>query len=96
MNILDKLISLFLKKKDVADTVCCSGCKHLFYWNDGSVGCDIEQEEACIPHSFCLREPKKSCLNCKNYSMRFSWCSKLDKYIELYSDAERCKLFDTY
>lgn len=56
MNILDKLISLFLKKKDVADTICCSGCKHLFYWNDGSVGCDIEKEYICIPNGFIYRE----------------------------------------
>ena len=28
--------------------------------------------------------------------MRFDWCSKLDKYIKLYSDAEKCKSFDTY
>ena len=57
MNILNKLISLFSnKKKAVTDTVCCSGCKHLFYWNDGSVGCDIEKEYICIPNGFIFRE----------------------------------------
>lgn len=60
MNILNKIISLFSnKKKSVTDTVCCSGCKHLFYWNDGSVGCDIEQEYECIPNGFTLREQRR-------------------------------------
>lgn len=57
MKIIQKLISLFFnKKKDIADTVCCSGCKHLFYWNDGSAGCDTEKEDICIPNGFSLRE----------------------------------------
>lgn len=62
MGILHKLykqVSLFTnKKKVVTDTVCCSGCKHLFYWNDGSVGCDIEREYECIPNGFTFREGK--------------------------------------
>ena len=60
MGILHKLykqISSFAnKKKDNADTVCCAGCKHLFYWCDGSVGCDIEWEYKCIPNGFVYRE----------------------------------------
>lgn len=60
MNILNKLILLFFNnKKSVTDTVCCSGCKHLFYWCDGSVGCDIEQEYICIPNRFIYREESK-------------------------------------
>lgn len=60
MNILNKIISLFFnKKKSVTDTVCCAGCKHLFYWNDGSVGCDIELERKCIPNGFTLKKQKE-------------------------------------
>ena len=54
---IHKLISLFSnKKKVVTDTVCCARCKHLFYWCDGSVGCDIEKEYICIPNGFIYRE----------------------------------------
>lgn len=61
MKILNKIISLFPnKKKVVTDTVCCSGCKHLFYWCDGSVGCDIEKEYICIPNGFILRKQKET------------------------------------
>jgi len=61
MNILNKIISLFLNnKKAVTNIVCCSGCKHLFYWNDGSVGCDIEKEYICIPNGFIHREESKN------------------------------------
>ena len=61
MNILNKIISLFSNnKKAVTNTVCCSGCKHLFYWNDGSVGCDIEKEYICIPSGFVYREESKN------------------------------------
>lgn len=57
MKIIQKLISLFSNKKKVTDdTVCCAGCKHLFYWCDGSVGCDIEREYKCIPNGFIYRE----------------------------------------
>lgn len=57
VNMLKKLISLFSNKKKVnTDTVCCLGCKHLFYWNNGSAGCDIEKEDICIPNGFYLRE----------------------------------------
>lgn len=57
MNILNKIISLFSnKKKAVTNTICCSGCKHLFYWCNGSVGCYIEREHDCIPEGFILRE----------------------------------------
>lgn len=57
VSMFKKLISLFYdKKKVVTDTVCCAGCKHLFYWCDGSVGCDIEREHDCIPDGFILRE----------------------------------------
>ena len=55
-----KQVSLFAnKKKDNVDTVCCTGCKHLFYWCDGSVGCDIEKEYICIPNGFIYREQKE-------------------------------------
>ena len=57
VSMFKKLISLFSnKKKIVTDTVCCAGCKHLFYWCDGSVGCYIEREHDCIPEGFILRE----------------------------------------
>lgn len=59
MSILHKLISLFSsKEKTEKRTVCCAGCKHLFYWCDGSVGCDIERENDCIPEGFILREER--------------------------------------
>lgn len=74
----------------------CCGCNNLFYWCDGSAGCEIEKEKECISNGFCLRNPERSCLNCKNYSMRFGWCSELNAYIEFYSDAETCKAFDAY
>ena len=97
MSILHKLISLFPNKEKVdKPTVCCAGCKHLFYWCDGSVGCDIEQEYECIPKGFLYRESKKSCINCKNYAVRFNWCSKLENYYKDYSKAENCKFFDSY
>ena len=97
MSILHKLISLFSNKEKVEKpTVCCAGCKHLFYWCDGSVGCDIEQEYECIPKGFLYRESKKSCINCKNYAVRFNWCSKLENYYKDYSKAENCKFFDSY
>ena len=97
MSVLHKLISLFPSKEKVEKpTVCCAGCKHLFYWCDGSVGCDIEQEYKCIPKGFLYRESKKSCINCKNYAMRFNWCSKLENYYKDYSKAENCKFFDSY
>lgn len=60
MKILNKIISLFSnKKKSVTDTVSCSGCKHLFYWCNGSVGCDIEREHNCIPEGYILREERE-------------------------------------
>ena len=74
----------------------CSGCNNLFYWCDGSAGCEIGKEKECIPNNFHLRDPERSCLNCRNYGMRFGWCSELDAYIEFYSDAERCKAFNPY
>ena len=46
MGFFDKLISLFSSKEKVnKPTPCCVGCKHLFYWNDGSAGCDLEKED---------------------------------------------------
>ena len=63
MGILHKLYKQVFpsanKKKVVTDTVCCAGCKHLFYWCDGSVGCDIEREHDCIPEGFILREERE-------------------------------------
>ena len=57
VNMLKKLIPLFSNKKKVTDdTICCLGCKHLFYWCDGSAGCDVEKEDICIPNGFYLRE----------------------------------------
>ena len=56
MGFLDKLISIFSSKEKDEPTVCCAGCKHLFYWCDGSVGCDIEREHICIPEGYILRE----------------------------------------
>ena len=32
----------------IAKEVSCSGCRHLFYYNDGSVGCDLNAERACF------------------------------------------------
>lgn len=63
MGILHKLYKQVFpsanKKKVVTDTVCCAGCKHLFYWCDGSVGCYIEREHDCIPEGFILREERE-------------------------------------
>lgn len=56
MGFLSKLFSMFQNKKVDEPTVCCAGCKHLFYWCDGSVGCDIEREHDCIPEGYILRE----------------------------------------
>lgn len=56
MSILNKLISMFSNKEKDEPIVCCAGCKHLFYWCDGSAGCDIEREYDCIPKGFILRE----------------------------------------
>ncbi len=57
MSFIYKILSLFSNKEKVDEhTVCCSGCKHLFYWNDGSAGCDLEKEDICIPNGFYLRE----------------------------------------
>lgn len=56
MSILNKLISMIFSKEKDEPTVCCAGCKHLFYWCDGSAGCDIEREYDCIPKGFILRE----------------------------------------
>jgi len=38
------------KKKNIPkeEPKTCSGCKHLFYYNDGSVGCDLNAERACF------------------------------------------------
>ena len=60
MSILNILISMFSSKERNEPIVCCSGCKHLFYWNDGSVGCDIEKEYICIPNRFVYREESKN------------------------------------
>lgn len=57
MSFIYKILSLFSNKEKVdKPTVCCAGCKHLFYWCDGSVGCDLEKEDICIPNGFYLRE----------------------------------------
>ena len=56
MSILNKLISMIFSKEKDEPSVCCVGCKHLFYWCDGSAGCDIEREYDCIPKGFILRE----------------------------------------
>lgn len=56
MSILNKLISMIFSKEKNEPVVCCADCKHLFYWCDGSVGCDIEREHDCIPKGFILRE----------------------------------------
>lgn len=56
MGFLNKLILMFSNKEKEETTVCCAGCKHLFYWCDGSAGCDIEREHDCIPEGFILRE----------------------------------------
>lgn len=59
MGFFDKLISLFSsKEKGNKPTACCVGCKHLFYWCDGSAGCDLEKEDICIPKGFYLREER--------------------------------------
>lgn len=36
--------------------VCCSGCRHLDYWNDGSALCVKGLEGVCIPNGFKYRE----------------------------------------
>jgi len=56
MSFIRKILSLFSSKEKDEPSICCLGCRHLFYWNDGSVGCDIEREHDCIPEGFILRE----------------------------------------
>ena len=56
MSFIYKILSLFTSKEKGEPTVCCAGCKHLFYWCDGSAGCDVEKEDICIPNGFYLRE----------------------------------------
>ena len=51
MGILDAIFS----NKPVKS---CSGCNNLFYWCDGSAGCDLEKEDICIPNGFYLREER--------------------------------------
>lgn len=56
MSFIRKILSFVTSKEEDESPVCCLGCKHLFYWNDGSAGCDIEKEDICIPMGFYLRE----------------------------------------
>ena len=56
MSFIRNILSLFSNKEKDKSSVCCLGCRHLFYWNDGSAGCDIEKEDICIPNGFYLRE----------------------------------------
>lgn len=64
---IHKLISLFSNKEKEEPTVCCSGCKHLFYWCDGSAGCDLEKEDICISNGFYLREERLNDWYSKQY-----------------------------
>ena len=56
MSFIRNILSLFSSKEKDRSSVCCLGCKHLFYWCDGSAGCDLEKEDICIPNGFYLRE----------------------------------------
>ena len=55
MSFINKILSLFSSKNE-EPTLCCSKCKHLFFWNDGSAGCDIDKEYTCIPSGYVLWE----------------------------------------
>ena len=54
------LLSLFRRKKKtrrhIEQKLCCLGCNHLFYWNDGSAGCDLDKQYVCSRNDFFLRE----------------------------------------
>lgn len=50
---------IFIANKIPNDTeqkICCLGCKHFFYWNDGSAGCDLDKQYICTHNNFILRE----------------------------------------
>lgn len=55
MSFCGKILSMLFGDDD-KPTRCCYKCKHLFFWNDGSAGCDIEKEDFCIPNDFILWE----------------------------------------
>lgn len=59
MSFIRNILSLFASKEKDEASVCCLGCKHLFYWCDGSAGCDTEKEYKCIPNGFIYREESK-------------------------------------
>lgn len=50
------LLSLFKRNKKtrrhIEQKLCCLGCKHLFYWNDGSAGCDLDKQYTCTHNNF--------------------------------------------
>ena len=41
---------------DTERKICCLGCKHFFYWNNGSAGCDLDKQYVCTHNNFILRE----------------------------------------
>lgn len=41
---------------DTDRKVCCLGCKHFFYWCDGSAGCDLDKQYICTHNNFILRD----------------------------------------
>ena len=51
------LISIANKlPNDTERKICCLGCKHFFYWNNGSAGCDLDKQYVCTHNNFILRE----------------------------------------
>ena len=52
------LFSIFKKNKGrhIEQKLCCLGCKYLFYWNDGSAGCDLDKQYTCTHNNFILRQ----------------------------------------
>lgn len=41
-----------LLKSSMEDVTSCMGCKHFFYHNDGSGGCDSPMEKVCLNNRF--------------------------------------------
>lgn len=51
------LISIANKlPNDTERKICCLGCKHFFYWNNGGAGCDLDKQYVCTHNNFILRE----------------------------------------
>ncbi len=51
---------LIRKKKKTIEQRSCAGCSHIFYYNDGHPGCDIDMDKSCTANDFCFYEEKNN------------------------------------